>query len=158
MHNTGRMTKAAAIADRPLKVTKTRIVIIAISAVTGTCFAALAGLSISAIVTPFRQRHVFSFVVAIVSVYIAYLAIRAARAGSTGRGTAAASLASGIVGALAGVLVVIAVLLMYRPDAQSFLAHAIGMRASSFTIFRLLLAGVLLGFGTGFVARVRTLR
>ena len=152
------MTKAATVADRPLKVAKSRVMIIAISAVTGTCFAVLAGLSISAIITPFRQVHFFSFVIAVVSIYIAYLAIRAAKAGSTGKGTTAAALASGIIGSLAGLMVVIAMLLAFRPDAQSFLAHAIGRRASDLTVFRLLLAGVLLGFGTGFVARVRTLR
>jgi hypothetical protein len=154
MHNDSRMTKAMTSNGRPARVTGARIVIIAISAITGTCFAVLAGLSISAIVTPFRRVHAFSVVIAIVSICIAYLAIRAAKAGRTGKGTAAASLSSGIIGALLGLLAMMAILLMFRPDAQSFLAHCLGKPASGFTVFRLMVASVLLGFGTGFVARV----
>ena len=146
------MTNAAT--SRAARITGARMVIIIISAVTGTCFAVLAGLSISAIITPFRSVHAFSFVIALVSICIAYLALRAAKAGRTGKGTAAASLASGIVGALVGLLAMMAILLMFRPDAQSFLAHCLGKPASGFTTTRLMVVAVLLGFGTGFVARV----
>jgi uncharacterized membrane protein len=148
----GRMTNA--VTSRAAHVTGPRAALIIISAVTGTCFAVLAGLSLSAIVTPFRRVHVFSFVIAIVSIGIAYLSIRAAKAGRTGKGTAAASLASGIIGALIGLLAMMAILIMFRPDAQSSLAHALGQPASGFTTTRLMVAAVLLGFGTGVVSRI----
>ena len=149
------MPKAAAFTGMSANLTRSRVLIIAVSAVTGTCFAVLAGLSLSAFLAPFRSSHYFSLVIAVVSLGIAYMAIRAARAGRTGRGTAAAALVSGMVGAMAGVFLIIAILLMFRPDAQSLLAHSLGRPASTVTVFRLLVAGGLLGFGTGFVARVR---
>lgn len=138
--------------------TGARVLIIGISAITGACFAVLAGLSISAMAEPFRRFHVFSLVIAVVAVCLGYLAFRAATAGNTDDKTVVAALHGGMLGALAGLVVSIAFLLMFRPDAQSFLAHALGKPASSFSIFRLVVASVLLGFGTGFVARVPATR
>jgi len=138
--------------------TGTRVLIIAISAVTGVCFAVLAGLSVSAMAAPFRRFHFFSVVIAVVSIFVGYLAFRAATSGHTDKVTVVNALFRGMVGAFVALLVILALLLMFRPDAQSFLAHALGRPSYTFTIFRLLVASVLLGFGTGFVARIRTRR
>ncbi len=136
--------------------TGARILITGISAATGTCFAVLAGLSISAVAFPVRRFHVFSIVVAAVAICLAYLAFRAAIAGKTDEETLAASLHRGIIGAFVGLIVMVAFLIMFRPDTYAFLAHALGKPASSFTTFRLLVASVLLGFGAGFVLRMPT--
>ncbi len=63
--------------------TATRVLIIGISAATGTCFAVLAGLSISAIAVPVRRFHVASIVVAAVAIFLGWRAFRAAMAGVT---------------------------------------------------------------------------
>jgi len=131
---------------------------VALSAITGVCFAVLAGLSISAMAAPFRRFHFFSVVIAAVSIFVGYLAFRAATSGHTDRVTVANSMFRGMIGAFVGLLLMLALLLMFRPDAQSFLAHALGRPTYTFTIFRLLIASVLLGFGAGFVARIRTRR
>ncbi len=138
--------------------TGTRVLIVTISAATGACFAVLAGLSIAAIITPFRRWHVLSLVFAVVSIWIAYMAFRAARAGHTDKVTRRQSLVRGVIGALIGVLAMFALLLLFRPDAQSTIAHALGRPSWSFTATRLLIVSSLLGFGAGFVARIRTAR
>jgi hypothetical protein len=137
--------------------TAARILIIGISAATGTCFAALAGLSISAIAVPVRRFHVTSIVVAAVAICLGWQAFRAAKAGVTDEKTeetVIAPLLRGIVGAFVGLIFIVALLLMFGPDARGFLAHAVGRPTSSFTPVRLLAAAVLLGFGTGFVVRL----
>ena len=151
-----RMPQRATSRARSAWVTGARVLIIAISATTGASFAVLAGLSISAMAAPFRRFQIFSIVIAAVAICVGYLAFRAATAGHTNKETAVASLYRGMVGAFVGLIVIITYLFMFRPDSQSFLAHALGKPGSSFTIFRLLVASVLLGFGTGFVARIRT--
>ena len=65
-----------------------------------------------------------------------------------------APLLRGTVGALVGLIFIVALLLMFGADARGFLAHAVGKPTSSFTPVRLLAAAVLLGFGTGFIIRV----
>jgi hypothetical protein len=127
---------------------------IIISAVTGTCFATLAGLSIIAVAVPVRRFHAFSIILAAVSIYFAYLAFRAAIWGQTDEETLAKSLVRGIVGALLGLIIGLALLTMLRPGIQGFFAHAINKPSSSFSIFRFVVASVLLGFGAGFVLRV----
>ena len=137
--------------------TAARVLIIGISAATGTCFAVLAGLSISAIAVPVRRFHVASIVVAAVAICLGWQAFRAAMAGVTDEKTeetVVAPLLRGIVGAFVGLIFIVAVLLMFGPDARGFLAHAVGKPTSSFTPVRLLAAAVLLGFGTGFVIRL----
>lgn len=145
-------------APRHATLTGTRIFIVAVSAATGACFAALAGLSIAAMVMPFRRWHFLSLVIAIVSVWFGYLAFRAARAGHTDKVTQRQSLVRGVIGALIGVLAAFGLLLLFRPDAQSEIAHSLGRPSWSFTATRLLIASALLGFGAGFVARIRTAR
>lgn len=125
-----------------------------ISTATGACFAALAGLSVSASAFPVRQFHLFSVVVATVSIVLGLLAFRAALAGDTDETTVANAFRRAVIGALLGLLIMVAFLFMFRGDTQSFLAHALGKPSAGFTMFRLLLASVLLGFGTGFVLRV----
>jgi hypothetical protein len=137
--------------------TGARFLIIAISVVTGACFTVLAGLSISVIVVPVRRFHVTSVVLAAVTICLGWLAFRAAMAGFTHEETeesVVAPMRRGIIGAFFGLIVVVALLLMFGADASSLLAHALGQRSSSFTPFRLLIAGVLLGFGAGFVAHI----
>jgi hypothetical protein len=136
--------------------TGARVLIIGISAATGTCFAVLAGLSISAMAVPVRRFHVASIVLAAVAICLGWLAFRAAMAGVTDEETeetVVAPLLRGMVGAFVGLIFIGALLLMFGADARGFLAHALGKPTSSFTPFRLLAAAVLLGFGTGFVVR-----
>ncbi len=128
-----------------------RFIVTAISAATGVCFAVLAGLSISAILRPFRTVHPFSFVIAAVSVYLGYIAFRASTSGRTDEMTVVTSLRRGIMGAFVGLIAMAAVLILFRTDTNPFLAHALGNPAYSFTDYRLLAAAVLLGFGIGFV-------
>ena len=137
--------------------TGARVLIIGISAATGTCFAVLAGLSISAMAVPVRRFHVASIVLAAVPICLGWLAFRAAMAGVTDQETeetVVAPLLRGTVGAFVGLIFIVALLLMFGADARSFLAHAVGKPTSSFTPVRLLAAAVLLGFGTGFIVRV----
>ena len=128
-----------------------RVLIVAISAATGACFAALAGLSISAMVLPVRRFHSFSLVIAVAAVCLGCVAFRAAIAGRTDEEAMAASLRRGMLGALIGLVAIIAVLLMFSAETHGYVAHALGRRTSSFTTFRLLVGAVLLGFGSGFV-------
>jgi uncharacterized membrane protein len=128
-----------------------RVVVTAISASTGTCFAVLAALSIRAAAFPARRLHIFSVVIAAVAIGFGYLAFRAALAGQTNEETVTTSLRRGMVGAFAGLIVMIVFLLFFGPDTRAFLAHALNKTASSFTDLRLMVAAVLLGFGTGFV-------
>jgi hypothetical protein len=137
--------------------TAARVLIIGISAATGTCFAVLAGMSISAIAVPVRRFHVASIVVAAVGICLGWQAFRAAMAGVTDEKTeetVVAPLLRGIVGAFVGLIFIVALLLMFGPDARGLLSHAVGKPTSSFTPVRLLAAAVLLGFGTGFVVRL----
>jgi hypothetical protein len=150
------MLRCVARRQRGDFVTGARVLIIGISAVTGACFAALAGLSISAMVLPVRRFHVASVVIAAVAICLGYLAFRAAIASKTDEETVIAALRRGIIGALVGLVVIFAFLLMFGPDTRGFLAHALGKPASSFTTFRLLVAAVLLGFGAGFAVPMPT--
>jgi len=126
--------------------------VIVIGAITGVCFAVLAGLSISAMAEPVRSFHVFSIVIAGVATSLGYMAFRATMAGNDE--SPITSFRRGVIGGLVGLIVIVAFLFMFRPDTQGILAHALGKPASSFTIFRLLIASVLLGFGAGFVVRL----
>lgn len=128
-----------------------RVLMVAISAATGTCFAVLAALSISDLVVPFRRFHVSSLVIAVVTLFLAYLAFRAAISGKSGGVTVLSSLLRGILGAFLGLILMSAFLFMFGSDTLVFLAHALGRPALGFTTSRLLVAAALLGFGTGFV-------
>jgi len=135
--------------------TGARFLITAISVLTGASFTVLAGLSISVIVVPVRRFHVTSVVLAAVTICLGWMAFRAAMAGFTHEETdesVVAPMRRGVIGAFLGLVVVVALLLLFGADASSLLAHS--LRSSSFTPFRLLIASVLLGFGTGFVARI----
>jgi hypothetical protein len=134
-----------------------RFLIIAISVMTGACFTVLAGMSISVIAVPVRRFHVTSVVLAAITVCFGWLAFRAAMAGFTHEEndeTVVAPMRRGVIGAFVGLILVVALLVMFGADARSLLAHSLGSRTSSFTPFRLLLSGVLLGFGAGFVMRI----
>ncbi|MFB3917803.1 MAG: hypothetical protein ACE14M_13810 [Terriglobales bacterium] len=130
-----------------------RVLFVGISAATGTCFAVLAGLSISAAAFPARRFHFFSVVVAAVAIYLAVVAFRTAIAGKIDEENLVTSLRRGMIGAFVGLIVMIFFLLMFRADTLAFLAHSLGKPASSFSDFRLMSGAVLLGFGTGFVVR-----
>lgn len=133
-----------------------RVLVTGISAATGTCFAGLAGLSLSAIVVPVRRVHIFSVIIAAVAVYLAYIAFRAATRGRTDEDTVVASLRRGITAAFICLLFSLVLLVLFGSETSRVLAHALGNRTSNFTPFRILLALVLLGFGTGFVIRMPT--
>ena len=136
--------------------TAARVLILAINAATGTCFAVLAGLSISVMVAPVRRFHLTSIVLALVTTYLGFRAFRAAVSGfrdEEADETLVLLLRHGMLGALLGLILVVALILMFGTEGRSLLAHAMGQRTSSFTPFRLLAAAVLLGFGTGFIVR-----
>lgn len=135
-----------------------RGVIITVTTITGACFAVLAGLSISAVAAPFRQVRLFSIVIAVVSICVGYFALRAATSGHTDTQTLHSALYRAMLGAFIGLAAMTAVLFLFRPDAQGFLAHSLGRPASTFTSSRLLVASAILGFGAGFVARIRRKR
>lgn len=134
--------------------TGARVLITSISAATGTCFAVLAGLSISVVAVPVRRFHIFSVVIAGVASCLAYLAFRTAIGGKVDEETVVKSLRRGIVGAFVGLMVAIVFLFLFGPQTHGFLAHSVGKPASSLTNFRLMLASLLLGFGAGFVVRM----
>lgn len=139
--------------------TGTRALIIAISTATGVCFTILASMSIGAIVAPVRRFHISSVVIAAVAGCLAYVAFRAAaRARDTDEEALIALLRPGMISAFAALIIIFVLLFMFGDHTRSLLAHALSQPTSSFTTFRLLVASVLLGFGTGFVVRVTTLR
>jgi len=127
------------------------IVITVIASATGVCFAVLAGLSIAAIVRPVRNVHPFSFVIAAVSIVFGLRAFRAAIAGETDEMALVTSLRRGMLGAFFGFLIAVIVLILFREDTFPYVAHALGDPSYVLDNFRMLAAGVLLGFGTGFV-------
>jgi uncharacterized protein YacL len=140
-------------------VTGTRTLIIVISAATGVCFTILAGLSIRAAVAPVRRFHISSVAIAIVAACLAYLAFRAAaRAADADEEALVASLRPGTIGAVVGLIIIFLLLLMFGDHTRSLLAHALSQPTSSFTTPLLLIASVLLGFGTGFVLGMATFR
>lgn len=131
-----------------------RVLTTGISAATGACYATLAGLSLSAMAVPVRRFQPLSVVIAVAAVCLAYLAFRAATAGRTDDDTVAAALSRAMAGALLGLLIIGVLLLLFGPITRVFLARALGYPIASFTSTRLLIAAVLLGFGTGFVVRM----
>ncbi len=143
---------------RPGTLSTPRLLIVIISTVTGVCFAVLAGLSISEMIAPVRTFHPFSIVIAVVSLPIAFLAFRAARTGHTDAATSVECSFRGMIGAFIGFIVMASLLFLFRPDGVRFVAHALGQRPDSFSVFRLLLVSILLGFGAGFVALIRVSR
>lgn len=139
--------------------TGVRTLLIVITAATGACFTILAGLSIGAIVAPVRRFHVSSVVIAAVAGCLAYVAFRAtARATDADEEAMIASLRPGTIGAILGLVIIVVLLFMFGDDTRTVLAHALRQPTSSFTTNRLLVASVLLGFGTGFVLRMATFR
>ncbi len=117
----------------------------------GAFFIMLTWLSIKAAIAPVRRFHVFSLVIAAVSICLAYIALRTAIVGQCEKEEILPALLRGMIGALVALIVTVVLLILFRPTYQAFLAHALGRPASSLTFFRLLLASTLLGFGTGFV-------
>lgn len=100
--------------------TAARVLIIGVGAATGTCFAVLAGLSISAIAVPVRRFHVASIMVAAVAICLGWQAFRATMAGVTNEKTeetVVVPLLRGIVGAFVGLIFIVALLLMFGVEA-----------------------------------------
>ncbi|HEU5452776.1 MAG TPA: hypothetical protein VFU76_12360 [Terriglobales bacterium] len=133
---------------------RSRLLIVGISTVTGASFAVLAGMSAAAAATPVRRFQPFSVVITIVAIVLGYMAFRAALAGNTGGRALVDSLRAGMLGAFVALLAMFLFLVAFKSSTQGFLAHALGKPTSAFTINRLLVVSVLLGFGTGFVIRV----
>src|SRR5512142_2115279 len=98
---------------------------------------------------PVRRFHGFSVVIAAVAICFAYLAFRAALAGHIDEDTFVAALRRGVLSALVGTVLIIALILMFRSEIEGFLGHALGKRASSITTASLVTTSVLLGFGSG---------
>jgi hypothetical protein len=114
----------------------------------------LAGLSISAVALPVRRFHGISVAISAVAVCLAYFAFRAATAGKTDDEALIAAFRRGMIGAFVALIAIIVCILIFGPEANSSIAHAVGKPASHLTTFRLLVASVLLGFGAGFVLRM----
>ena len=152
------MAEAVTTRARSGRVSGARFLIITIATITGVCFAVLAGLSISAIYAPVRRVHALSVVIALLGLVIAFLAFRVAKAGYTDTITAAEASFRGLLGAFAGLFGVGLYLYLFRPDALGTIAHALGRPASAFSVLQVLIASALLGFGAGFVARIRITR
>ena len=131
-----------------------KILITGISAVTGTCFAALAGQSLAAIAFPARRFHAASVFIAAAAIWFAYLAFRSAVAGRVDEPTLVAALQRGIIAAFLGLVVIAALLLMFGPNTRGFIAHGLSKPMSEFTNLRLMVGVAVLGFGTGFVVRM----
>ena len=131
-----------------------RYLITVISALAGTCFAVLAGLSLSAVIFPVRRFQALSVVIAVAALWLGYLAFRAALAGDVGEGAALRAFHRGVGGALIAVLVMTALLLLFGSATRAFIAHSFGKSTMALPTFRLLLLSALLGFGAGFVLRM----
>jgi hypothetical protein len=132
-----------------------RVLSVGISSAIATCFAVLAGLSISVAVVPARRFHILSIIISGVSIVFAYIAFRAAAASRTNKETLLASLRGGVVGALLSVVLIVGLLLMFGDETRAALAHALARPTSVFTALRLLVTSAALGFGTGFVVGSR---
>ena len=131
-----------------------RLVVPAVSAVIGTCFAALAGLAIAAMAVPLRSFQALSAVIGALALYFGFLAFRAALAGRPDAETAVRALHHGMLGALLGVVLAAALLFSFGGLARVRFARAIGKQPAVLTDFRWLVWGVVAGFGAGFVARM----
>jgi hypothetical protein len=131
------------------------VLITAISAAAGACFAGLAGMSISAAVVQVRgELRVGSIVIALASLVFGYLAFRAALGAATDDDTLVIALRRGMLGALLAAILMAILIYGFGTSTRAFFAHGLGKGILGFTNFRLLLSAVLLGFGAGFVFRM----
>lgn len=130
-----------------------RIVTILISVAMATCSTLVVGLGIREFVAPVRRFHSFSIVIAVLAICVTYFALRSAMARDTDEETMLASLRRGMIASFLALVLIIVLLFAFGDETRSFLAHALGEPTSSFTTIRLLVASVILGFGTGFVLR-----
>ena len=131
-----------------------RYVIPAVSAVTGTCFAALAGLAVAALAVPVRRFQVLSIFIAVLALYLGFLGFRAALAGKPDEETAVRALQHGVIGALLGLVLAGVLLLSFGGLARVQVARAVGKSPGVLSEVRWLIWGVVAGFGAGFVARM----
>jgi uncharacterized membrane protein len=138
-------------------VRRTRCIVVVVGTAAGLYFAVLCAFSIGAIVLPRHVPKPYAVIFSLVTAYLAYLGIRAAVVGSSDEDDMVSALRDGTMGALAGVLIVIALYFMYGFSVHAFFAHSVGLQASQVTMFRLLIAFVCFGFGAGFVRRVNRL-
>lgn len=102
-------------------------------------------------------RHVpkaYAAIFALVTAYLAYLGIRAAVVGSNDEDDMVSALCHGTIGAIAAVLIVMALYFMFGFSIELFFAHSVGLYVYQITTFRLLMAFVCFGFGAGFVRRL----
>jgi hypothetical protein len=128
-----------------------------IGAVSGVCFAVLAARAVGVLfITPGHFRA-DSAVFAAIGALFSYLSFRAARLGRTDQASFQHALVGGLIGAFAGLLIVLGAYVMYRNAARAYFAHPIGLRFQQVTLGTLLVALVLLGFGAGFALRMRTM-
>ncbi|HYN14743.1 MAG TPA: hypothetical protein VES66_03020 [Terriglobales bacterium] len=136
---------------------RTRWIVPVVGAAAGLYFAVLCAFSIGAVVFPRNVPKAYAVIFALVTAYLAYLGIRAAVVGSSDEDDVVSALRNGTVGALAAVVVVIALYSMFGFSIHAFFAHSLGLHASQVTMFRLLIAFVCFGFGAGFVWRLNRL-
>jgi hypothetical protein len=96
-------------------------------------------------------------VVAAIGVFFSYLSFRAARLGRPDHTSFQRALLGGVIGALAGVLIVVVAYVLYRDGARAYFAHPVGLHFQQVTLGILTAALVLLGFGAGFALRMPTM-
>ena len=137
-----------------LAVSRTHWIVTVVGAAAGSYFAVLFAFSIAALMLPRHVPKPYAAIFALVTGFLTYLAIRAAVAGSGDEDDLVSALCHGVVGALAAVLIVIALYFMFGRSIHAFFAHSVGLHGSQVTMIRLLIAFVCFGFGAGFVRRM----
>ncbi len=126
-----------------------------IGAVSGVCFAALAARALGVLLLTPRFRA-FSLVYAAITAVLSYFSFRAATAGQTDEASFLRAFWGGCGGASAGLLIVFAAYVMFRDGVRVYLARPLGLHLSEVTMFRVVVASLLLGFATGFALRTPT--
>jgi amino acid transporter len=125
-----------------------------IGSVFGVCFAVLAARAIGVLsITPGHFQFV-AVVVALACACLAYTCFRCATSGRTDHASFQRAMVGGVLGAFAGLVILLLAYLFYRNGARAQFAHAIGLHFQQVTLGLLLAALALLGFGAGFSLRL----
>jgi hypothetical protein len=131
-------------------------VVAIVGAVSGVCFAALAARCLSVVAISPHYWRTSSVVYAAITAVLSYLAFRTATSGSAEEDDFMRAMWGGLAGAVVGVVIIFAVLALFRENARAYLARPMGFHLSQVTNLRLVAAFFLLGFGAGFAIRTPT--
>lgn len=136
----------------------TRVLFTIIGAVSGVCFAVLAARAISVLVITPHHFRASSLGFALVTGVLSYRSFGAATRGRTDAANFQRALLGGVVGAVAGFLIVVVLYAMFGQATRYYIAHAFGLYGWQTSMSQLLVAFVCLGFGAGFSLRARKVR